>query len=188
MIIEECLSCTTQQFIEVYLDLNHVSIAHPGLNTWVDVRNAKVEVQESAVRQVAQFNPWEKKHGKYKLWYEAWMDHFRAAPKFGAIWHVDFDSGEMVEEYPGMHILSTVRTIERGCLNEVRFRQLPNVPSDVFDAGVQAYLETADEDKIIVENIALDQEMVRHLGGTFHAILPNTVKNYRRFLNERSRG
>jgi len=186
--IVDDLRCTAKQFIEVYLDLNHVTIAHPGLNSWVDVRNAKVSILPDQVIQYAPFNPWKKKWGAYKDYYDAWRAHNPTAPVFGAEWKLSFKSGRMYERYPGMSVLSTVFDsdfeYEIGCVNTISFSAPTGTPSEVFEAAVKAYIETAEEDKFIVENIAKDVEMVNVIGGTFHPILPNCVKPYRRYLEE----
>lgn len=174
------VQCSVTQFIELYLDLNHVSIIHPGLNSWIDVRSAKFEFSKTSSVQTAEFNPYKTKRGSYKIYYEAWMDTFGEPPKFGAIWELEYP-GKMIETYPGMLVVSTVVEDGDKCFNYLEFRDTANNP-DIFEAAKTSYLETADEDNVILENIAFDILMANELGnkvsGTFHPVLKHGIKQY----------
>lgn len=176
--------CSSQLFIELYLDLNHVSLIHQGLNSWVNVRAAKFQFTKDGSVQRVEFNPYQSKRGLYKRYYEAWMDEQGAAPTFGAAWELKYP-GQMIETYPGMTVVSTVVDIDGKCRNYCTFMDSLGKP-DVFNAARAAYLETAAEDNAVLENIAFDKLMLQELGaeapGTFHPLLKSGVKQYHRSL------
>lgn len=183
------VTCSSQQFIELYLDLNHVSLIHQGLNSWVDVRSAKFQFTKDGSTQTVKFNPYREKRGLYKRYYEAWMDEQGTAPELGAVWELRYP-GRMVETYPGMVVVSTAVDVDGKCHNYLEFTDSLGKP-DIFEAAKAAYLETAAEDNVILENLAFDRAMLAELGvdatGTFHPLLKSGVKQYHRCINRTSR-
>ena len=169
------MACTVEQFIELYLDLNHVPMIHRGLNSWADVRNAEFTFTEAGSVQIAPFRVCPK-HDAYLGYVQAWWAaHGGDNPPFGAVWVLDYPNS-MIEIYPGLIVISKVTPTPNGCLNTLEFIQTDN--DKVFEYAIDAYLESAYEDEILVTNIALDAGAGR---GTFHPLLPSGVQHYRSY-------
>lgn len=179
------LKCSAEQVLALFLDLDHIRVDNPGLNTWLDLPNATVELLPDQIIQRIPFNPYPNKEGAYKPYLQAWKRFKDHDPVFGAERKLSFKSGRMYERYPGMSVLSTVFDSDfehesGGCIKTTSFSATLETPDFVFEEAVRAYVETADQNKIVCENLALDRSM----GRDPRQYYDGGVSHYLRYLEE----
>jgi hypothetical protein len=173
------LECSKEVFMMTYMDLNHIAPCHRGLNSWVDTSTAKITYSAASSLQEVAFNAPSEKQGAYAEYYEEWMKQSEGFfPDYGAKWLCAYPY-DMFENYPGLYVKSslkneTVQTMEF-------FATTENMK--LTEAAIQAYLETAAEDKIIVENLEWDRKNnERKNSGTFHPLLPSGVVHWKGWM------
>jgi hypothetical protein len=173
------LDCSKEVFMMTYMDLNHIAPIHRGLNSWVDTSTARITYTAASSLQEVAFNGPAEKQGAYLEYYKLWMEHSGGYfPDYGAKWLCSYPY-DMFENYPGMYVKSslkhaTIQTLEF-------FATTENIK--LASAAIAAYMETADEDKIIVENLEWDrQNNLRPPIGTFHPILPSGVVHWKGWM------
>lgn len=160
------LKCSAEQVLTLFLDIDHIRVDNPGLSTWLDLPNATVEALPDQIIQRIPFNPYPNKQGAYATYLRAWRLYKGHDPVFGAERKLSFKSGRMYERYPGMSVLSTVFDPDfehesEGCIKTTSFSAAIAVPDFVFEEAVKAYVETADQNKVVLENLELDFRMGR---------------------------
>jgi hypothetical protein len=172
------LDCSKELFMLTYLDLNHIAPIHRGLNSWVDTSTAKVTLSAGRSMQEVGFNDAAKQRA-YEEYFKLWMEHTGGfVPEYGAKWLCSYPY-DMFENYPGMYVKSslkheTIQTMEF-------FATTDNIK--LAKVAIEAYLETAAEDKIITENLAWDQRNnVRTNSGTFHPLIPSGVVHWKSWM------
>ena len=176
--IVDKLDCSKELFMLTYMDLNHIAPTHRGLNSWVDTSTARVTYSAARSIQEVGYNNAEKQ-GAYAEYAKLWMEHNGGyAPEYGAKWLCSYPY-DMFETYPGMYVKSslkheTVQTMEFYATTE---------NTKLAHAAILAYLETAAEDKITVENLEWDRRNnTRTNSGTFHPLLPSGVVHWRSWM------
>lgn len=183
--IVQDLKCSAEQVLSFFLDIDHIRIDNPGLNTWLDLPNATVELLPDQIIQRIPFNPYPYKEGTYYNYLRAWKRFKGHDPVFGAEIKLSFKSGRMYERYPGMSVLSTVFDSDfehksEGCIKTTSFSVARAVPYFVFEEAVRAYVETADQNKVVLESLALD----RRMGRDPRQYYDGGVTHYLRYLEE----
>ena len=152
-----------KSFIEVYLDLYHVTPAHPGLGKFVSTEftweyGSNYSLQKVGIRDLQ--NPgtpaWKAYHDQVK----AKVPH----RPFGALWMLIFPN-IMVEWYPGAMMISTVlpQTPQR-TLNVVEFYYPPEMDQEFVEIQQAAYLETAVEDEDLGRRMDLGRKTILSRG------------------------
>lgn len=183
--VMQYLNCSAEQVRVFFLDADRIRTSNPGLNTWLDLPNATVELLPDQIIQRIPFNPYPNKQGACAQYLQAWKLFKGRVPVFGAERKLSFKSGYMYERYPGMKVFSNVFDSDfeyesGGCIKTTSFSAEGSVPDFVFKEAVRAYVETADQNKVVLENLELDRRMGRpprqyYDGGTAH---------YLRYLEE----
>ena len=171
-------------FMMTYMDLNHVAAIHRGLNSWVDARAATFEFSHSGSFQLAPFNLRAPKQSMYKYYHLAWLRHAGVNPNFGAKWYATYPYG-MIEEYPGIIVESDIKMCEGMCINTLVFYATTPDPF-LTEAAIDAYMETAEEDKVATENLQFDSDHNTRGPGTFHPILPSGVHHWKKWMANRT--
>lgn len=164
--VMQYLKCSPEQVRVFFLDIDHIRTSNPGLNTWLDLPNATVEVLSDQIIQRIPFNPYPIKNGAYAQYLQAWNLFKGHVPVLGAERKLSFKSGRMYERYPGMSVLSNVFNYDfehesGGCIKSTSFSADMSAPDFVFEEAVRAYVEAADQSKVVLENLALDRRMGR---------------------------
>jgi phenylpropionate dioxygenase-like ring-hydroxylating dioxygenase large terminal subunit len=139
-------------FLEVYLELYHVTFCHPGLSQFVDPNNYRWEFGERySVQYMGVYqglgkpgNPtYAKLHDEVLRAYEG------KQPPYGTLWMIYYPN-VMLEWYPMSLVISTL--YPRGadkCLNVVEFyypEEIALFEREFIEAHRAAYLESAKED------------------------------------------
>lgn len=179
------LKCSAKQVLSLFLATDHIRVNNPGLNTWLDLPNAVVEVLPDQIIQRFPFNPYKDKRGAYAAYLRAWRLFKGHDPVFGAERKLSFKSGRMYERYPGVSVLSTVfdsdfEHEDGGCIKTTSFSAAIGVPDFVVEEAIKAYVETADQNKIALESLALDALM----GRDSNLYMDGGVSHYLRYLEE----
>jgi hypothetical protein len=177
--VVERMDCSKEVFIMIYMDLNHISVTHRGLNSWVDTSSARFTFNAASSLQELAFNREAPKEGAYRDYYKMWLEHTHGEdPDYGAKWLCTYPY-DMFENYPGMYVKSSLKNETTQTLDF--FATTENIP--LADAAIAAYMETAREDKVTVENLHWDRTHNRrsHLG-TFHPLLPSGVIQWRGWM------
>lgn len=182
-VVHDEMDNSLELFMMTYMDLNHVAAIHRGLNSWVDTRRATFEFQDNSSFQLAPFNDYAPKQGAYKPYFDEWMKYAGSAPSFGAKWSAVYPY-DMVEEYPGILVDSSIEMKDELCINTLRF--YATTPSMALtEAAISAYIETAEEDKVATENLEFDRRHNRRGAGTFHPLLPSGVQHWLKWMANR---
>jgi choline monooxygenase len=139
-------------FLEVYLELYHVTFCHPGLSQFVDPENYRWEFGE---RYSVQYMGVYSELGKpgnptyAKLHDEVLRAYEGKQPPYGTLWMIYYPN-VMLEWYPMSLVISTL--YPRGvnaCLNVVEFyypEEIALFEREFVEAHRAAYLESAKED------------------------------------------
>lgn len=172
------LDCSKELFILTYMDLNHIAPTHRGLNSWVNTATAKITYSPASSLQEVAFNNVAEKQGSYKEYYDEWMKHSEGFfPEYGAKWMCGYPY-DMFENYPGMYVKSSLK---HECIQTMEFFGTTD-NTKLTESAIQAYLETAAEDKVIIENLAWDKRNNHRNSGTFHPLLPSGVVHWRAWM------
>jgi hypothetical protein len=173
------MDCSKEVFMMTYMDLNHIAPIHRGLNSWVDTSTARITYTAASSLQEVAFNALCEKQGAYAEYYKLWMEHTNGFfPDYGAKWLCSYPY-DMFENYPGMYVKSSLKYETTQTLEF--FATTDNMK--LANAAIEAYLETAAEDKIIVENLEWDRKNnIRTNSGTFHPLLPSGVVHWKGWM------
>lgn len=139
-------------FIEAYLELYHVDPFHPGLGSFADCGDARIELGEHWSLQVVPAKAGLARAGTpaYRRWQEACLESLCGrAPGRGALW-LTYYPNVMLEWYPNVLVVSTAipRSPAR-TTNVIEFyypEEIALFERDFAEAHQAAYLETARED------------------------------------------
>lgn len=177
------LDCSKEVFMMTYMDLNHIAPLHRGLNSWVDTATAKITYSAASSLQEVAFNT-APKQGLYAEYFEEWMKHSDGFfPDYGAKWLCGYPY-DMFENYPGMYVKSSLK---HECIQTMEFFATTD-NMKLTELAIAAYLETAAEDKVVVENLEWDRRHnERKNSGTFHPLLPSGVVHWRAWMLSNSR-
>lgn len=183
--VVDVMKCSPELFIKTYMDLNHVAAIHMGLNSWIKARESSFMFGDSWSMQMAPFNNGVPKKGAYLKYADEWNKNHKDAPTFGAIWFCSYPYG-MIEQYPGLIVNSKLEEMKDQLINTIDF-YAPMDYEILATAAMEAYLETAHEDMVAVENLQFDVDFNLKTTGTFHPILPSGVKHWKTWM-EANRG
>jgi choline monooxygenase len=177
-------------FIEVYLEDYHVRPFHPGLSHFVDCDALEWRFGEWCSAQLLGVY---RELGKYgSPAYEAYARALKSngmMPRYGAVWFTYFPN-IMIECYPQMLVVSTVWPMGvRRYRNIVEFYHsqaaLAAIP-DFAEISQRAYIETADEDKEIINRMERGREALRRAGrnevGPYQHPTESGMEHFHRFL------
>lgn len=142
-------------FLEVYLELYHVTFCHPGLSQFVDPENFRWEFGERySVQYMGVYKSLAKPGNPTyaRLHDEVLRAYEGGQPPYGALWMIYYPN-VMLEWYPQSLVISTL--YPRGvsaCLNVVEFyypEKISLFEREFVEAHRAAYLESAHEDGTI---------------------------------------
>lgn len=175
------INCSAQQFMELFLDLNHVTATHKGLNSFIDIRKALLEVEPNIVRQMVPLSSHEDLQGKYAKYGFLLQEHGFVGGHI--LWTAMFPF-TTIETYPGLRVTTVVEDTDDGqCWVDVIFDPLTSDEA-LFEAAKEAYLETAHEDDILLDAIAFDQRTNGPANGSLHMLVKSTIPHYRNWMKE----
>ena len=157
-------------FIDNYLDDYHVKPFHPGLGSLVDCNRISWEFGDnySVQRLGVQKNLLKSKSEHFKHWHKALLDYRQGVlPEYGAIWFLLYPA-TMIEHYPEMITISTVKPIgPNQCINTVDYfypNKILDYYSDLVRISQLAYEETALEDEEICHRIFNGRKLLMQNG------------------------
>jgi choline monooxygenase len=139
-------------FLEVYLELYHVTFCHPGLSQFVDPENFRWEFGERySVQYMGVYKDLAKPGNPTyaRLHEEVLRTYEGKQPPYGTLWMIYYPN-VMLEWYPQSLVISTL--YPRGvssCLNVVEFyypEEIALFEREFVQAHRAAYLESAHED------------------------------------------
>ncbi|MGH8728258.1 MAG: aromatic ring-hydroxylating oxygenase subunit alpha [Burkholderiales bacterium] len=139
-------------FLEVYLELYHVTFCHPGLSQFVDPENFCWEFGERySVQYMGVYKELAKPGNPTyaKLHEEVLRAYEGKQPPYGTLWMIYYPN-VMLEWYPQSLVISTLYPRGIGaCLNVVEFyypEEIALFEREFVEAHRAAYLESAHED------------------------------------------